>query len=207
MLKEENKIFKNLYNQFGWEIENSFKRDDWKNTKEIISKGKEWIINEIKLSELRGRGGAGFSTGLKWSFAPKRNGNRPHYLVINADESEPGTCKDRDILRFEPQKLLEGALIAGYAVSANVCYIYIRGEYYNEGQRLQEAINQAYEKKLLVKNDCNSGWDFDIYIHYGAEHTYGEETALLESIEGNKGQPRLKPPFPALSDCMVAQQL
>ena len=149
MLKEENKIFKNLYNQFGWEIENSFKRDDWKNTKEIISKGKEWIINEIKLSELRGRGGAGFSTGLKWSFAPKRNGNRPHYLVINADESEPGTCKDRDILRFEPQKLLEGALIAGYAVSANVCYIYIRGEYYNEGQRLQEAINQAYEKKII----------------------------------------------------------
>ena len=129
MLKLENKIFKNLYNQLGWEINNAIKRDDWKNTKELMSKGREWIIDEVKTSELRGRGGAGFSTGLKWSFAPKEVGSRPHYLVINADESEPGTCKDRDILRFEPQKLIEGCLIAGFAVSAHVCYIYIRGEY------------------------------------------------------------------------------
>ena len=199
MLKSEDKIFKNLYNEFGWDIDNAIKRDDWKNTKEIISKGREWIINEIKTSELRGRGGAGFSTGLKWSFAPKEVGSRPHYLVINADESEPGTCKDRDILRFEPQKLIEGSLISGYAVNAHVCYIYIRGEYVNEGIRLQEFINQAYKKNYLGKNACGSGWDFDIHIHYGAgAYICGEETALLESLEGNKGQPRLKPPFPAL---------
>ena len=199
MLKADNKIFKNLYNSLGWEIEAALNRDDWKDTKNIISKGREWIINEIKTSELRGRGGAGFSTGLKWSFAPKEVGSRPHYLVINADESEPGTCKDRDILRFEPQKLIEGCLIAGYAVNAHVCYIYIRGEYFNEGKRLQNAIDQAYEKKYLGKDACGSGWDFDIHIHYGAgAYICGEETALLESIEGNKGQPRLKPPFPAL---------
>ena len=199
MLKEENKIFKNLYNNYGWEIDKALDRDDWKNTNELLSKGKEWIINEIKTSELRGRGGAGFSTAMKWSFIPKKQGSRPHYLVINADESEPGTCKDRDILRFEPQKLIEGCLIAGYAVGAHVCYVYIRGEYFFEGQRLQEAINQAYDKKFLGKNACGSGWDFDIHIHYGAgAYICGEETALLESIEGNKGQPRLKPPFPAL---------
>ena len=120
-------------------------------------------------------------------------------MVINADESEPGTCKDRDILRFEPQKLIEGCLIAGFAVNAHICYIYIRGEYFNEGKRLQEAIDQAYKKNYLGKNACGSGWDFDIFIHYGAgAYICGEETALLESIEGNKGQPRLKPPFPAL---------
>ena len=134
MLKEEDKIFKNLYNTFGSTIEDSLKRNDWSNTKEIISKGRDWIINEIKISELRGRGGAGFPTGVKWSFAPKKVGSRPHYLIINADESEPGTCKDRDIMRFEPQKLIEGCLIASYAVNAHVCYIYIRGEYSNEGK-------------------------------------------------------------------------
>ena len=199
MLKEEDKIFKNLYNQFGWSIDDSLKRDDWSGTKNLIEKGREWIINEIKTSELRGRGGAGFPTALKWSFAPKKIGSRPHYLVINADESEPGTCKDRDILRFEPQNLIEGCLLTSYAVNAHVCYIYIRGEYYNEGSRLQKAIDEAYSKNFIGKNACNSGWDLDIYIHYGAgAYICGEETALLESLEGNKGQPRLKPPFPAL---------
>ena len=149
MLKKEDKIFKNLYNEFGWEIENSIKRDDWNDTKNIISKGRDWIISEIKSSELRGRGGAGFSTGLKWSFAPREVGSRPHYLVINADESEPGTCKDRDILRFEPQKLIEGCFYASYAVNANKCYIYIRGEYVNEGKVLQKAINEAYNLSLI----------------------------------------------------------
>ena len=120
-------------------------------------------------------------------------------MVINADESEPGTCKDRDILRFEPHKLIEGCLISSYAVNAHVCYIYIRGEYFNEGQKLQVAINEAYEKKLIGKNASETGWDFDIYIHYGAgAYICGEETALLESLEGKKGQPRIKPPFPAL---------
>ena len=199
MLKDEDRIFKNLYNDFGSDIESAIKRNDWKNTKEICEKGREWIINEIKISELRGRGGAGFPTGLKWSFAPKEVGSRPHYLVINADESEPGTCKDRDILRFEPHKLIEGCLLSSYAVNAHVCYIYIRGEYYNEGRKLQKAIDEAYENGFIGTNASGTGWDLDIYIHYGAgAYICGEETALLESLEGKKGQPRLKPPFPAL---------
>ena len=173
-------------------------RDDWKNTKDLISKGREWIINEVKTSELRGRGGAGFSTGLKWSFTPKEVGSRPHYLVINADESEPGTCKDRDILRFEPQKLIEGCLIAGFAVNAHVCYIYIEENILTKVRGYKQQ-STKHTKKLFRKNACGSGWEFDIFIHYGAgAYICGEETALLESIEGNKGQPRLKPPFPAL---------
>jgi len=199
MLKDEDRIFKNLYNDLGADLTSAMKRDDWKNTNEIISKGRDWIIDEIKKSELRGRGGAGFPTGLKWSFAPKEVGTKPHYLVINADESEPGTCKDRDILRFEPHKLLEGCLITSYAVNAKVCYIYLRGEYFQEGLKLQKAIDEAYKNNLLGKDSCNSNWNLDIYIHYGAgAYICGEETALLESIEGNKGQPRLKPPFPAI---------
>ena len=199
MLKDEDRIFKNLYNDFDWNIESSVNRGDWSDTKELIIKGKAWIIKEIKDSELRGRGGAGFPTGLKLSFTPKEIGSRPHYLVINADESEPGTCKDRDILRFEPQKLIEGCLLTSYAINAHTCYIYVRGEFFREGQRLQDAINQAYEKKYIGKNACGSGWDLDIYIHYGAgAYICGEETALLESLEGKKGFPRLKPPFPAL---------
>ena len=199
MLKDEDRIFKNLYNDLGWDIDSAINSGDWFETRKIISKGKDWIINEIKNSDLRGRGGAGFPTGLKLSFAPKELGSRPHYLVINADESEPGTCKDRDILRFEPQKIIEGCLIASYAISAHKCYIYIRGEYFKEGQRIQEAINQAYSKNFLGKDACGSGWDLDIYLHYGAgAYICGEETALLESLEGKKGLPRLKPPFPAL---------
>ena len=199
MLQDKDRIFQNLYNDGDSGITGAIKRNDWSNTKDLISKGRDWIIDEVKLSELRGRGGAGFPTGLKWSFAPKEVGSRPHYLVIIADESEPGTCKDRDILRFEPHKLIEGCLLASYAVNAHTCYIYIRGEYYFEGQRLQKAIDEAYKKNLIGKNASNSGWDLDIYIHYGAgAYICGEETALLESLEGKKGQPRLKPPFPAL---------
>ena len=199
MLQDKDRIFTNLYNDGSSSLNGAIKRGDWVKTKDIILKDREWIINEIKISELRGRGGAGFPTGLKWSFAPKQLGNRPHYLVINADESEPGTCKDRDILRFEPHKLIEGCLIASYAVNAHKCYIYIRGEYYNEGIRLQKAIDEAYENKLIGKNSLGTGWELDIFIHFGAgAYICGEETALLESIEGNKGQPRLKPPFPAL---------
>ena len=175
MLKPENKIFKNLYNDHGWEIDNSIKRDDWKETKNIISKGREWIIMKLNLRTKRKRWGRFFNSLM--SFAPKEVGSRPHYLVINADESEPGTCKDRDILRFEPQKLIEGSLIAGYAVNAHVCYIYIRGEYLNEGKRLQEAIDQAY-KKNFRKNACGSGWDFDVYIHYGAGAIFVEKKQL-----------------------------
>ena len=200
MLQDKDRIFTNLYGDFGRDIVSAKSRGDWKDTAALIAKGKDWIINEVKVSELRGRGGAGFPTGMKWSFAPKEiKPGRPHYLIINADESEPGTCKDRDIIRFEPQKLIEGCLISSYAIGANTCYIYIRGEYFNESKILQEAINEAYKEGMIGKNACGTGFDFDIHIHLGAgAYICGEETALIESIEGNKGQPRLKPPFPAL---------
>jgi NADH-quinone oxidoreductase subunit F len=160
-------------------------------------KGQPWIIEEIKSSNLRGRGGAGFPTGMKWSFMPKPS-DRPHYLVVNADESEPGTCKDRDILRFDPHRLLEGILFASFSINAHRAYIYIRGEFYNEAVALQKAIDEAYDARLLGKNAANSGWDLDVYLHRGAgAYICGEETALLESLEGKKGLPRNKPPFPA----------
>ncbi len=200
MLQDKDRIFTNLY---GWEpasLEYARRRGDWDNTKDIIAKGRDWIINEMKASGLRGRGGAGFPTGMKWSFMPppEKMDGRPHYLVINADESEPGTCKDRDILRHDPHKLLEGALIAGFAMGAHKCYIYIRGEFYNEGSAVVTAIKEAYAAGLLGKNAAGSGWDFDIVLHRGGgAYICGEETALIESLEGKKGQPRNKPPFPA----------
>jgi len=197
MLNKEDKIFKNLYGFDDWRLDGAKKRNIWSNTKELIAKGSDYIIDEIKKSELRGRGGAGFPAGLKWSFMPKNSG-KTHYLVINADESEPGTCKDREIIRNDPHLLLEGCLVAGFSMHASKCYIYIRGEYFNESSNLQIAINEAYDNKLLGKNACDSGWDFDVYLHRGAgAYICGEETALLESLEGKKGQPRLKPPFPA----------
>lgn len=171
---------------------------DWYRTKDILSKGRDWIINEVKQSGLRGRGGAGFPSGLKWSFMPKKSDGRPSYLVINADEGEPGTCKDREIMRHDPHKLVEGCLIAGFAMGAKAAYIYVRGEFYRETETLQAAIDEAYKKGLIGKNACNSGYDFDVYIHRGSgAYICGEETALIESIEGKQGKPRLKPPFPA----------
>ena len=197
MLKEKDKIFKNLYGFQDWTLIGAQYRGIWADTKDLIAKGSDYIVGEIKKSELRGRGGAGFPAGLKWSFMPKDSG-KPHYLVVNADESEPGTCKDREIIRNDPHLLLEGCLLAGYAMHAHTCYIYIRGEYYLETSNLQKAIEEAYQNNLIGKNACGSGWDFDIYLHRGAgAYICGEETALLESLEGKKGQPRLKPPFPA----------
>ena len=197
MLKEKDKIFKNLYGFQDWTLIGAQYRGIWADTKDLIAKGSDYIVDEIKKSELRGRGGAGFPAGLKWSFMPKDSG-KPHYLVVNADESEPGTCKDREIIRNDPHLLLEGCLLAGYAMHAHTCYIYIRGEYYLETSNLQKAIEEAYQNNLIGKNACGSGWDFDIYLHRGAgAYICGEETALLESLEGKKGQPRLKPPFPA----------
>ena len=197
MLNAKDKIFTNLLGKQDFGLEAAKKRGDWDKTKSILDKGREWIINEVKASGLRGRGGAGFSTGTKWSFMPKDH-PKPSYLVINADESEPGTCKDRDILRFDPHKLIEGALIASFAINAHICYIYIRGEFYGEASHVQRAIDEAYAAGLIGKNACKSGNDLDIYLHRGAgAYICGEETALLESLEGNKGQPRLKPPFPA----------
>lgn len=197
MLKDEDRIFTNLYGFDSPFLKGAQKRGDWDKTASFIKKGHDWIIDEVKASGLRGRGGAGFSTGMKWSFMPKAD-PRPSYLVVNADESEPGTCKDRDIIRNDPHKLIEGCLLASYAIRAHTCYIYIRGEFYNEAVVLQKAIDEAYEAGLLGKNAAKSGWDFDLYLHRGAgAYICGEETALIESLEGKKGQPRLKPPFPA----------
>jgi NADH-quinone oxidoreductase subunit F len=153
----------------------------------------------VKQSGLRGRGGAGFPTGLKWSFMPKPDPEgRPSYLVVNCDESEPGTCKDRDIIRHDPHTLIEGCLLAAVAMNARAGYIYVRGEYYNEHLILQAAIDEAYAAGLLGNNAAGSGYAFDLYVHRGAgAYICGEETALIESLEGKKGMPRLKPPFPA----------
>ena len=145
MIKKSNLIFTNLHGKNSTSLENSKKRGDWKSTKDFLKLAPQEIIDIVKNSGLRGRGGAGFSTGMKWDFMPKTR-DKQHYLVINADEGEPGTCKDRDIIRNEPHKLLEGCLIASYAIGASKCYIYIRGEFYNEAKILQKAIDEAYSK-------------------------------------------------------------
>ena len=198
MLADQDRIFTNLYGIHDAGLDGARKRGDWDGTAAIIARGRDALIDEMKASGLRGRGGAGFPTGMKWSFMPKQSDGRPSYLVINADESEPGTCKDRDIMRHDPHKLIEGALIASFAMGAHACYIYIRGEYANEALALQRATDEAYDAGLLGPNAAGSGWDFDLFLHRGAgAYICGEETALLESLEGKKGMPRLKPPFPA----------
>ena len=197
MLNDKDRIFTNLYGLHDWGLKGAMARGQWDNTKALIDKGRDWIVGEIKASGLRGRGGAGFPTGLKWSFMPKESDGRPAYLVVNADESEPGTCKDREIMRHDPHTLVEGCLVAGFAMGAHTAFIYIRGEFVRERERLQAAVDQAYEAKLIGKNNKH-GWDFDIVVHHGAgAYICGEETGLLESLEGKKGMPRLKPPFPA----------
>jgi len=199
MLADKDRIFTNLYGYQPWQLAAARKRGDWDNTKAILAKGRDGIVEEIKASGLRGRGGAGFPTGLKWSFMPKEpNPARPSFLVINADESEPGSCKDREIIRHDPHKLIEGALVAGFAMGARAAYIYIRGEYIREAETMFAAVQEAYDAGLIGKNACKSGYDFDVFVHRGAgAYICGEETAMIESLEGKKGQPRLKPPFPA----------
>jgi NADH-quinone oxidoreductase subunit F len=197
MLADKDRVFLNLYGRHDWGLKGARARGVWDGTKAILERDRDALVNEVKASGLRGRGGAGFPTGLKWSFMPKTLGERPHYLVVNADESEPGTCKDREIIRNDPHLLIEGCLIAGRAMGAHAGYIYIRGEFIRERERLQAAIDEAYAAKLIGKNNVH-GWDFDLYLHHGAgAYICGEETGLLESLEGKKGQPRLKPPFPA----------
>jgi NADH-quinone oxidoreductase subunit F len=197
MLEDKDRVFTNLYGIHDWGLQGARSRGGWDGTKAILAKGRDWIINEMKASGLRGRGGAGFPTGLKWSFMPKQSDGRPHYLVVNADESEPGTCKDREIMRHDPHLLIEGCLIASFAMGAHAAYIYIRGEFIRERERLEAAVEQAYEARLIGKNNVHD-YAFDLYVFHGAgAYICGEETALLESLEGKKGQPRLKPPFPA----------
>src|ERR1700722_14739954 len=196
MLADKDRIFKNLYGQGDWGLDGARARGAWDGTKAILEKGRETIVNEMKASGQRGRGGAGFPTGLKWSFMPKQT-DRPSYLVINADESEPGTCKDREVMRNDPHLLIEGCLIAGVGMGVHHCYIYVRGEFIRERERLEAAVQQAYDAKLIGKNNVH-GFDFDIVVHHGAgAYICGEETALLESLDGKRGWPRLKPPSPA----------
>ncbi|MEK9671642.1 MAG: NADH-quinone oxidoreductase subunit NuoF [Rhodospirillaceae bacterium] len=198
MLADRDRIFTNIYGFGDAGLRGAQARGDWDNTKALIEKGRDGIIDEMKASGLRGRGGAGFPTGVKWSFMPQEIGARPHYLVINADEGEPGTCKDREIMRSEPHKLIEGALVASFAMGAHAAYCYVRGEFHHEINCLQRAVDEAYEAGLIGDNACGSGWKFDFYVHSGAgAYICGEETSLIESLEGKKGQPRLKPPFPA----------
>jgi len=197
-LADEDRIFTNIYGRHDWRLKGALSRGQYYKTKEILLKGHDWILDEMKKSGLRGRGGAGFPSGLKWSFMNKPSDGRPKYLVVNADEGEPGTCKDREIMRHDPHTLVEGCLVAGRAMGARAAYIYIRGEFYQEGTNLQVAIAEAYRAGLIGKNACGSGYDFDVYLHRGAgAYICGEETALIESLEGKQGKPRLKPPFPA----------
>ncbi|MDP8912527.1 MAG: NADH-quinone oxidoreductase subunit NuoF [Pseudomonadota bacterium] len=199
MLADKDRIFTNVYGYQDWGLKGAQARGDWDNTKALMAVGQDAIIDEIKNSGLRGRGGAGFPTGMKWSFMPKEpKPGKPNFLVINADESEPGSCKDREIIRHDPHKLIEGALIAGFAMRARAGYIYIRGEFIREAETLFAAVQQAYDAGLLGKNAAGSGYDFDLFVHRGAgAYICGEETAMLNSLEGKKGFPRLKPPFPA----------
>ncbi|MDF2780691.1 MAG: NADH-quinone oxidoreductase, subunit [Geminicoccaceae bacterium] len=198
MLADKDRIFTNLFGEHDWRLTAARRRGDWDGTRELIAKGRDWIVEQVKESGLRGRGGAGFPTGLKMSFMPKKTDGAPTYLVVNADESEPGTCKDREIMRHDPHKLIEGCLLAGAGMGATDCYIYIRGEYIREAEILQGAIDEAHEAGLIGQDACGSGYDYHIYLHRGAgAYICGEETALLESLEGKMGKPRLKPPFPA----------
>jgi NADH-quinone oxidoreductase subunit F len=199
MLADKDRIFTNLYGQGDWGLEGARARGAWSDTKTFIDRGRDWIVNEVKGSGLRGRGGAGFPTALKWTFMPKEGAGdgRPSQLLVNADESEPGTCTDREILRHDPHHLVEGCLLAGRAMGAHIAYVYIRGEFIRERYRFEAAVQQAYDARLIGKDNVH-GWDFEIVVHHGAgAYICGEETALMESLEGKKGQPRLKPPFPA----------
>lgn len=199
MLADKDRIFTNLYGFEDWTMKGAKARGDWDGTKGLLARGSDTIIDQVKASGLRGRGGAGFSTGMKWSFMPK-DAPLPSYLVVNADEGEPGTCKDRDIMRHDPHKLIEGCLIAGFAIKAKAAYIYIRGEFDTEADNLEHAIEEAKKAGFLGKDACGSGYDFEVYVHRGSgAYICGEETALIESLEGKKGQPRLKPPFPAMA--------
>jgi NADH-quinone oxidoreductase subunit F len=191
--------FRTLHMDKPWTLENYLSVGGYEQLKKILKEKipPEQIIEELKTSSLRGRGGAGFPTGLKWSFMP-RTAPGQKYIVCNSDEGEPGTCKDRDILRYNPHQLIEGMIIAGYCIGASKGYNYIRGEFWEPYERFEGALEEAYKAGLLGENLQGSDFSFDLYSHLGAgAYICGEETALLESLEGKKGQPRFKPPFPA----------
>ena len=202
MSKYNQVIYSNVNESDSWTLDKYIKQGGysvWKNilTADQTNKSTDWVIEEVKKSGLRGRGGAGFPTGLKWSFMPKNDDQK--YIVCNSDESEPGTCHDRDILKYNPHALVEGMAIAGYAIGATVGYNYVRGEFMLECYpRIEAAVKEAYDAGLLGIDILNSGIDFDLHNFLGAgAYICGEETGLLESLEGKQGKPRFKPPFPA----------
>lgn len=178
-------------------VDTYVERGGYKALKKAFEMGPDAVIDEVKASGLRGRGGAGFPAGVKWSFMPKEP-TKPHYLLCNADESEPGTFKDRELMRWDPHQLIEGVLIASYAIRAKHAYIYCRGEFFETTQILAKALEDAYEKGYVGKDIMGSGHDIDITVHLGGgAYICGEETGLMNSLEGRRGQPRVKPPFPA----------
>jgi NADH-quinone oxidoreductase subunit F len=180
-------------------IDTFLAHDGYKGFLKASGMSQDDIINEVKKSNLRGRGGAGFPTGMKWGFVPRQS-PKPKYIVVNADESEPGTCKDRVLMEFDPHRLIEGCLIAAKAVGAHKGWVYIRGEYRYLIEIMDRAIAEAYDRNWLGRNIQGTGVDFDLHTHSGAgAYECGEESALLESLEGKRGQPRIRPPFPAVS--------
>src|SRR6204780_3935084 len=188
-------------------IETYLANDGYKALEKALGMTQEQVIEEVKASALRGRGGAGFPTGLKWSFVP-RTSPKPKYIIINADESEPGACKDRLLMEYDPPQMIEGILIAGLAIDSHKGYLYIRGEYRYLIDHMERAIAEAYSKGYLGKNIAGTGFDFDLYTHSGAgAYECGEETALLDSLEGKRGIPRMKPPFPAVAGAWASPTL
>jgi NADH-quinone oxidoreductase subunit F len=195
---DEVKIVSRRFGQGAADIDTYLKLDGYTALRTAIAQGSEWIINEMKASNLRGRGGAGFPTGLKWSFVPKQSA-KPKYVIVNGDESEPGTCKDHLIFLHDPHTIIEGTIIAGLAIGAKMGFIYLRGEYRYLQIIMQKAVDDAYERGFLGKNLLGSGQDFDVVVQTGAgAYEVGEESALMESLEGKRGVPRIKPPFPAV---------
>ncbi len=199
LLADKDRIFTNLYGRQDRGLEAAMRRGAWNGVDLMVAEGPDWIIEQIKASGLRGRGGGGFNTGQKWSLMPKPDGQRPHYLIVNADESEPGACKDRQFIGNDPHLLIEGAFLASYAIGAHTAYVYIRGEVVAERERLEAAIAETHAARLIGEGN-RFGWDFDLHVsHGGGAYICGDEMALLESLEGKKGQPRLKPPYPAVA--------
>src|SRR6201998_3119451 len=196
--RDEVKVVSKRFGLGATSLDRYLELDGYKALQKALGMQPDAIIAEVKSSNLRGRGGAGFSTGMKWSFVPKQSA-KPKYVLCNGDESEPGTCKDRLIFEHDPHAVIEGVMIAAIAVASHSGYIYIRGEYRYLSEIMQKAIKDAYGKGFLGKNIFGSGYDFDIYWHGGAgAYEVGEESALMESLEGKRGIPRIKPPFPAV---------
>jgi NADH-quinone oxidoreductase subunit F len=195
---EEVKVISRRWGQGAADIDKYIELGGYSAIRKCLENGPEWVINEMKASGLRGRGGAGFPTGMKWSFVPKQS-EKPKYVLVNGDESEPGTCKDHLIFREDPHSVIEGTMIAGLAIGAKMGFIYLRGEYRYLIEIMERALAQCYERGILGKNIFGKGSDFDAISHTGAgAYEVGEESALMESLEGKRGVPRIKPPFPAV---------